>query len=127
MENINALVKTVIVISFMWSLAEYIIPQSKLNKYTEFVYGLLIMSVIMTAIFNAKPSEFLPDFEDTYTTEAYTQGYLTDLYEKELENILVDKFSDESIDIELGDDYKITNITCKNQETYQKIMGYLNE
>lgn len=127
MENVNALIKTVIVISFMWSIAESTLPQSDLNKYTEFVYGLIIMSVIVSAIVNVDSRDFFPDFEGAYNSYEYTDGYLKGLYEEKLEQILIEKFDDEDIDVELDDEYKISNIFCENIETYEKIMGYLNE
>lgn len=127
MENINALIKTIIVVSFMWCLAENIMPQSQLNKYTEFIYGLIIMTVTISAIINVNPKDFLPDFEGTYNADLYTQSYLREVYEQKLEQILIEKFNDENINVELDDDYRIADITCQNQTTYEKIMGYLNE
>ena len=127
MESINALVKTIIAISFMWCLAENIMPQSQLNKYTEYIYGLIITTVIISAIIKVNPDDFLPDFENTYNTDLYTQDYLREVYELKLEQILIEKVNDKNISVELDDDYKITDITCKNQATYEKIMGYINE
>lgn len=127
MENINALVKMVIVISFMWSIVENLMPQSQLNKYTEYIYGLIIMSVIISAILNINPNNFLPDYTLATDTGLYTQDYLRGVYEENFEHILCEKFNDKSIEVELDDNYRITDITCQSQATYEKIMGYLNE
>lgn len=127
MEGINTLVKTIIVISFMWCMAENIMPQSQLNKYTEFIYGLIIMTVTVSAIINVNPNDFLPDIKRTYNGDIYERGYLKEVYEQKLEQILTDKFSDEHINVELNDEYRITDITCRDQATCEKIMRYIYE
>ena len=127
MENINALVKTIIVVTFIWSLSERLLSRSNIVKYTEFVYGLVIMTITVSSIINIKPYEFIPDISGAQKTTHYTQDYLKQVYEENLEKILSEKLNDKNIYVNLDDDYKITDITCKNKSTYDKIMGYLYE
>ena len=82
MENINALVKTIIVVTFIWSLSERLLSRSNIVKYTEFVYGLVIMTITVSSIINIKPYEFIPDISGAQKTTHYTQDYLKQVYEE---------------------------------------------
>lgn len=126
MDSVSLFVKTIIAITFMWCIAETILPDNAMQKYSSFIYGLVIISLTVSVFTKI-------DFNDFFTQTAtvnlseYNSSYLKGLYEDRLELTLKEKFGDESIKVELTDEYKIKNIYCDNQKTHDDIMRYLNE
>lgn len=126
MDNVSLFVKTIIAITFMWSVAEVALPDNSMQKYSSLIYGLVIISLTVSLFTKIEFEDFFKqaDIEDV---SQYNNEYLKNLYEDKLEDTLRDKFGDSSLEAELTDDYKIKNIKCKKQQTYDDIMRYLNE
>ena len=110
----------------MWCIADSVLPENSIRKYSAFVYGLVIISLTVSlfAKFDFNDIGLSKDLTDT---GEYNNTYLKNLYEDRLENVLSEKFGDGEIKVELTDDYHISKISCSNQKTYDDIMGYLNE
>ena len=126
MDNINLFVKTIIAITFMWCIAEALLPDNSMQKYSSFIYGLIIISLTISIFTKMDFDSFLIKPINKNLIE-YNNSYLKNLYEDKLKTVLVEKFGDNSIQVELTDEYKIKEIICENQETYENIMRYLNE
>lgn len=126
MDSVSLFVKSVITITFLWCIAEVILPESKMQKYSSFIYGLIVIS-LTTSVFVNFDFENLLDNTTSIDTGTYNNQYLKTLYEERLENILIEKFGDDSIDVELTDEYMISNIYCDDKKTYDDIMRYINE
>lgn len=127
MSNINAFIKIIISITFLWSIGECLLPDSSIQKYTGFIYGLIIISLVVSVFTGVKDADFSFAYNDIKNTSDYNSNYVKSVYEDNLEKILRDKFNDKSIKVELTDDYKINRITCADSETYEAIMRYINE
>ncbi|MEE1043404.1 MAG: stage III sporulation protein AF [Clostridia bacterium] len=126
MDNISVFVKTIIVISFMWCIAEMIMPDNSTQKYSSFIYGLIVISLTVSAFTKLNFNDFYTQINVDKNTE-YNTAYIKTVYKNKLEDILSEKFDDHSISVELDDEYKIKSIDCDNQKTYDDIMRYLNE
>lgn len=125
MNSVSLFVKTLVVITFMWCIAEVMLPENSIRKYSSFVYGLVIISLFVSAFTNMEYDKIFA-FENTQNREEYNNLILKEVYEEKLGNVLIKKFGDESICVELTEDYKIKKISCKSKETYDDIMRYLN-
>lgn len=126
MDNVSLFVKTIIAITFMWSVAEVVLPDNSMQKYSSFIYGLVIISLTIS-IFTQMEFDDLFNQSNISDVGQYNNEYLKKLYEDKLEDALVDKFGDSSLDVELTDEFKIKNVKCKKQQTYDDIMRYINE
>ena len=126
MDSVSLFVKTIIAITFMWCIAECVLPDNSMQKYLSFIYGLVIISLTVSVFSKINFNDFFVSV-NTENIAEYNSGYLKDLYEDRLENILKDKFSNNSIEVELTEEYKIKSIHCDDQKTYDDIMRYLNE
>ena len=115
MDSISYVAKTVIAITLVWCIAENMLPDKRYKKYSSFIYGIVIISVFF--------SISVKSFDNI---DKSASKNLVEIYEDKLEMIMKDKFNDSTINIELTDDYKIKSIKCRDEKTYQKIMGYLN-
>lgn len=126
MNNVSVFVKTLVCLTFIWCLAENILPEKSIKKYTSYIYGLLVISMALSFFTTI-------DFEKNYTGNFDTQpyenntAYIKNLFEEKLSNLLSEKFEDKSIRVELTDACKIKNIYCENKETYDAIVRYLDE
>ena len=126
MDSVSVFVKTIIVISFMWCVAEMIMPNDSIRKYSSFIYGLIIISLTVSAFSKVKFDDFFVAFNTDSSTQ-YNASYIREVYEKKLEDILCEKFDNKSIEVELTDEYKVKRIICDDQKTYDDVMRYLNE
>lgn len=126
MDSVSLFVKTIVTVTFMWCMAEAVLPENSMQKYSSFVYGLVIISLAISVFTNLKYEKiFVPD--NTANISEYNSDYIKKLYEKNLEKILTEKFGDNSLKVELTDDYKIKKISCDSKKTYDDVMRYLNE
>ncbi len=126
MDSVSLFVKTIIAITFMWSIAECVLPGNSMHKYSSFIYGLIIISLTVSVFVKIDFDDVFVSVQSNSITE-YNSSYLKNLYEERLENILSQKFGKSVVDVELTEDYKIKKISCDNKKTYDDIMRYLNE
>lgn len=126
MDSVSLFVKTIVVITFMWCIAEAVLPENSMRKYSSFIYGLVIISMAVSVFTKIDFNDFTA-YDNTEKLSEYNSSYLKNLYEERISNALTEKFGDNSIRVELTDDYKINNIYCDDQKTYDDIMRYLNE
>jgi len=126
MDNVSLFVKSIIAITFLWSIAECVLLDNFMQKYSSFMYGIIVVSLTVALFSKMHFNDFFIACKNTNSTE-FDSDYINELYEKRLEDILTDKFGDETIDVELTDDYKIKDISCENKKTYDDIMRYLYE
>ncbi len=126
MDNVSVFVKTIISITFMWCIAESVIPDNSMQKYSSFIYGLVIISLTVSVFAKLDYNSFFIHSNNVETAQ-YADDYLKTIYEDKINNALSEKFGDNSIRVELTDEYKIKNIHCKNKKTYDDVMRYLNE
>lgn len=126
MNSVSLFIKSLVTITFMWCLAELILPDHSVKKYSSFVYGLVIISLTISVFMGIDYNSFL-SFENDLSINENNSDYIKQLYEKKIEKALSEKFSDKSIKVQLNDQYKIEKIKCENQETYDEIVRYLNE
>lgn len=127
MGNVSLFVKSIIVISFLWCLGENVLPDSNLKKNFNFVYGIIIISIVFNYFLKF-------DRDNLFVYEKYiddnnkqNKQYLTELYEERLEAVLRDKYKNNSVSAKLTDDFKVESIYCDDNEIYDKIMRDLNE
>lgn len=125
MNSVSVFVKTLVALTFMWCIAESVLPEKSIKKFSSYIYGLVIISMALSVFTSVDYDNFsIADFD----TETYqSNDYLKNVYEEKLQNALVEKFGDSSVRVELTNEYKIKNIYCDNKETYDAIMRYLNE
>lgn len=126
MDNVSLFVKTIIAITFLWSIAECVLLDNFMQKYSSFMYGIVIVSLTVSLFTRIHFNDFFIASKDINSTE-FDNNYIDELYERKLEEILTEKFGDETIDVELTDDYKIEHISCENKKTYDDIMRYMYE
>lgn len=126
MDSVSLFAKTIIVITFMWCVAECVMPDNSMQKYSSFLYGLIIISLTVSVFSKIRFDDFFV-FYNTQNISEYNSSYIKNLYEDRLEAILKDKFGNNSIKVELTEEYKINSIHCDNQKTYDDIMRYINE
>ena len=126
MYSVSLFVKAVVSITFLWCIAELVMPVTGMKKYSSFIYGLIIVSLTVSVFVNL-------DYENLFSVSTqndvskYNKEYLKSLYEERLERVLIEKFGDDSIDVELTDDYMLNKISCDDEEIYDNIMRYINE
>lgn len=125
MDSISYVAKTVIAITLVWCIAENMLPDKRYKKYSSFIYGIVIISVFFSISVKSFDAENIFSFSNDNIDTSASKN-LVEIYEDKLEMIMKDKFNDSTINIELTDDYKIKSIKCRDEKTYQKIMGYLN-
>lgn len=125
MNSVSVFVKTLVALTFMWCIAESVLPEKSIKKFSSYIYGLVIISMALSVFTSVDYDNFsIADFD----TETYqSNDYLKNVYEEKLQNALSEKFGDSSVRVELTNEYKIKNIYCDNKETYDAIMRYLNE
>ena len=126
MSSVGSFVKIIVVLTFLWCIVEMILPENSMKKYSSFVYGLVIISLGVSIFTNVDYNNFYV-FENSTNISDNNKSYLRNLYEENLEKALIKKTGDDSINIELTEEYKIKKINCDSQETYDDIMRYLNE
>ena len=127
MNNINMFVKLIIALTFVWAIGENMLPDNNIKKYTGYIYGLLLVTCIVSLVVDIKDFDYSFVYSDLEDVSEYNSEYLKSLYEDNLEGILRDKFKDDSINVELSEDYNIEGISCENSETYEEIKRYFNE
>lgn len=127
MNNINMFVKLIIALTFVWAIGENMLPDNNIKKYTGYIYGLLLVTCIVSFVVDIKDFDYSFVYSDLEDVSEYNSEYLKSLYEDNLEGILRDKFKDDSINVELSEDYNIESISCENSETYEEIKRYFNE
>jgi hypothetical protein len=127
MNNINMFVKLIIALTFVWAIGENMLPDNNIKKYTGYIYGLLLVTCIVSLVVDIKDFDYSFVYSDLEDVSEYNSEYLKSLYEDNLEGILRDKFKDDSINVELSEDYNIESISCENSETYEEIKRYFNE
>lgn len=127
MNNINMFVKLIIALTFVWAIGENMLPDNNIKKYTGYIYGLLLVTCIVSLVVDIKDFDYSFVYSDLEDVSKYNSEYLKSLYEDNLEGILRDKFKDDSINVELSEDYNIESISCENSETYEEIKRYFNE
>lgn len=126
MGSVSLFVKTVVALTFIWCIAEAVLPENSMQKYSSFIYGLVVISLAVS-VFTTMDYDNMFVYGDSKNISEYNSNYLKDLYEDKLESVLTEKFGDDSVRVELTDEYKIEKIYCENQKTYDDIMRYLNE
>lgn len=126
MGNVSLFVKSVIVISFLWCIAESILPDCSLKKNFNFVYGIILISTVFN-LFSNFDTENLFEYEKYIGDTGQSVNYIKEMYEERLESILRDKYKNNSIEAELTDDFKIDSIYCDDSDIYNSIMRDLNE
>lgn len=125
MNSVSIFVKSLVTLTFMWCIAENILPEKSIKKYSSYIYGLIIISMTISVFTSVDFDDFrIVDFN---MQSVKTNDYLKTMYEEKLESALSEKFDDTSVRVELTDEYKIKNIYCDNKKTYDAIMRYLNE
>ena len=126
MNSVGIFVKTLVALTLLWCIAENVLPEKSIKKYSSYIYGLIVISMAVSLFTSLDYDNF---FVGDYTIEptGYNNNYLRNLYEEKLEKVLREKFDDESISVELTDECKIENIYCDSKETYDNVMGYLYE
>ena len=67
------------------------------------------------------------EYEGTVADKHQSKEYLKEIYEQRLEQVLRDKYKNNSVEAKLTDDYKVQSIYCDDSEVYNKIMRDLNE
>lgn len=127
MNNINMFVKLIIALTFVWAIGENMLPDNNIKKYTGYIYGLLLVTCIVSLVVDIKDFDYSFVYSDLEDVSEYNSEYLKSLYENNLEGILRDKFKDDSINVVLSEDYNIESISCENSETYEEIKRYFNE
>lgn len=127
MNNINMFVKLIIALTFVWAIGENMLPDNNIKKYTGYIYGLLLVTCIVSLVVDIKDFDYSFVYSDLEDVSEYNSEYLKSLYEDNLEGILRDKFKDDSINVVLSEDYNIESISCENSETYEEIKRYFNE
>lgn len=127
MNNINMFVKLIIALTFVWAIGENMLPDNNIKKYTGYIYGLLLVTCIVSLVVDIKDFDYSFVYSDLEDVSEYNSEYLKSLYEDNLEGILRVKFKDDSINVELSEDYNIESISCENSETYEEIKRYFNE
>lgn len=127
MNNINMFVKLIIALTFVWAIGENMLPDNNIKKYTGYIYGLLLVTCIVSLVVDIKDFDYSFVYSDLEDVSEYNSEYLKSLYEDNLEGILRDKFKDDSINVVLSEDYNIESICCENSETYEEIKRYFNE
>lgn len=125
MNSVSMFVKTLVALTFVWCIAESILPEKSIKKYSSYIYGLVIISMALSVFTSVDYDDF--KIVDYSVESEKTNDYLKTMYEEKLESALSEKFDDTSVRVELTDEYKIKNIYCDNKETYDAIMRYLNE
>ena len=125
MNSVSIFVKSLVTLTFMWCIAENILPEKSIKKYSSYIYGLIIISMTISVFTSVDFDDFrIVDFN---MQSVKTNDYLKTMYEEKLGRALSEKFDDTSVRVELTDEYKIKNIYCDNKKTYDAIMRYLNE
>ena len=125
MNSVSMFVKTLVALTFVWCIAESILPEKSIKKYSSYIYGLVIISMALSVFTSVDYDDF--KIVDYSVESEKTNDYLKTMYEEKLESALSEKFDDTSVRVELTNEYKIKNIYCDNKETYDAIMRYLNE
>ena len=120
-------VKLIIALTFVWAIGENMLPDNNIKKYTGYIYGLLLVTCIVSLVVDIKDFDYSFVYSDLEDVSEYNSEYLKSLYEDNLEGILRDKFKDDSINVVLSEDYNIESISCENSETYEEIKRYFNE
>jgi len=124
MNNLINILKIIVALTFLYCIVEQILPNKSYKKYISFIYGIISILTIINGFSNVS-FDYKNYSYDTYKCES--EKYLKEVYELKLTKLLSDKFNDNTISVILDDNYKIKNIECKNKETYESIMRYLNE
>lgn len=127
MNSMGLFAKSVIATTFLWTFLQSIMPGEKYKKCSDFVYGLVIISMVVSLALNIEQFEVSDFLSDTGAVSNYSNSYILDLYEQKLSEALQKKFDDKSIKAELDENYKIVSITCDNKTTQKEIEEYLNE
>lgn len=123
MGSVLSLAKIIIVLTFIWTFAECMLPDSKYKKYTDFIYGLILTAAVASFIANFNFE--VPAAEEYDVGAVYGSGYVKSLYETEAEKLLREKFGDASIEITLNDDCTLKSLKCKDKQIYNRIKEYL--
>ncbi len=126
MGNVSLFVKAVIVISFLWCIAESLLTDCSLKKNFNFVYGIILISMVFN-FFLKLDVENLFEYEEYTGDTGQSVNYIKEMYEERLESVLRDKYKNNSIEAKLTDDFKIDSIYCDDSEIYNSIMRDLNE
>lgn len=126
MISVSLFVKSIITISFLWCLAESILPDGALRKNFNFIYGLVLITMAFNIFLNFD-SDNLFKYEFDVESDLKKNEYLKELYEERLEAVLREKYNNASIETTLTDDYKVERIYCDDTEIYNSIMRDLNE
>ena len=126
MNSVGVFVKSLVALTFLWCIAENVLPEKSIKKYSSYIYGLIVISMALSVFTSIDYDSF---FISDYTMESTGNNnyYVRNLYEEKLEKILREKFDDESIKVDLTDECKIENIFCDSKETYDNVMRYLYE
>ena len=125
MDSVLKLTRLVIVLTFLWTAAEYMLADATYKKYVDFVYGLVLITLLVNTVFNVRLPDFSVGADQSPTSQIGGNEYLRQLYEQTAENTLRDKFGDKTIDVTLGNDYKVLSFTCKDESTRARIKEYL--
>ena len=127
MNSIGIFAKSIIAITFMWAFLQSIMPGQKFKKCCDFIYGLIIISMVVSMV--SKVPEFDPSYfaDSKYEISNYSNSYVLNLYEQKLQEAMQKKFNDKSIKVELDENYKVKKITCDDINTQKEIEEYLNE
>ena len=125
MNSVGIFVKTLVALSFVWCIGESVLPDKSFKNLSSFIYGIIVVSMALS-LFTAVDYDAF-DVIDFNVDKSSNNNYLVSLYEEKLEDALSEKFGDDSVRVELTDDFKVKNIYCDNKETYDAIMRYLNE
>ena len=123
MSSVLSLAKIIIAVTFIWTFAECILPDSKYKRHIDFIYGLVLTAFV--ASFIANFSFELPQAEEFDVGAVYDSGYVRSLYETKAEEMLREKFGDRSIEVELNDDCTLKSLKCKDEQTRTKIREFL--
>ena len=48
MNSVSIFVKSLVTLTFMWCIAENILPEKSIKKYSSYIYGLIIISMTIS-------------------------------------------------------------------------------
>ncbi len=125
MDSVLKLTRLIIALTFLWTAAEYMLADATYKKYIDFAYGLVLITLLVTTVFNVKQPDLYVGTDQSPALQNGGNEYVRSLYEQTAENTLREKFGDKTIDVTLGKDYKVLGFTCKDETTKAKIKEYL--
>ena len=126
MNSVDMFVRSIIVITFIWCIAECIMPENYAKKNSPFIYGIIIISMTVS-LFTKIDFESFFKIAEIENSGEYNNSYLKNLYEEKLEDALIKKYNNHSIEVELTDEYKLKRIYCNDKKIYEDIMRNINE